>query len=1160
VFHIEVADNNQVDLGALSLVIVEPEERVIFNGENIFDRTVITGSGQHYVINFRLDFEPLPEILYRMVLTVADTGGNTITDEFTVTFLRNLPAFNRSVSVYDYDLGRSGIVEDLNFNASGLAKFRVKITETVDELETIDYDGLTNEQFDGDELDPDFWRTISTTYNIVQASSVLTMSGTRIGLSGVWGAPAEIQSIWPIGYSFDASVDIKLQNLVETTGAMAFLAIEDGASRIEVQKFYKEIAHHVDDALAVDENGNIGQSVIVGESAELFINNVLRPDIDVSGLTSGDAGQIDTDTIFPKQIDTIPNLKQRVNLNGVIDELVLDNDFARVFKVHEESSIEISASKATLTYILDQNQGLGQVARLSVTGPVIDLSRQQVASLNLYTATGEYAVAEVNDQWTTTALLPLGTYKYKYWVDGEEIPDPNNLDRGTDAVGEYSILELEAATQVTFVLNVKAEEVSVVGDFNQYDPLAHPMTVGTNLSAVSQMFSFGNSAYINDHRDFHKVEIVFDRPTTISHVLFETGVTQEDLQRVRILLDDIPIHKSDWTVTSEDAMRTEFFDNSTDVFVSADDGLFKWEPNEDIAQQRYSKFTLVTRLENGVNFTRQHEYLEIRAGLDVSDLVADYDILNQRTSIFSVIRSTTVDAQGDFAISDVALEEGENTLTLFASDDESTVEGETAVVDVSQPKSIIRRLDQSGFTTGKLESVFGASRNLTKPHSVVLSIVDDSSLNPSHIPDEGESTEPIEYQLSTQDDFILGQILRPVYDARLFGGILGIDVPVGSTTTIDIEKTFDLLGEDKVRVEQQTYSIIGARFFHTFLSYPAIIVDIEELPTYYHITIDREFIPPTIVEPGLYGYGIEDMPFGWVIELTNRIELITDYVIHPDGQVDCINESGLATGEVQIEYRTTGVFVSTASEDMTSIPTTPNDLVRIVIEPIDNRITLSEFHHMDITFFGDSDTVFMPTQVQFRINDIYEYAHDRPRLVEEVTADDGVPDRLMLFEAFKGDMFGLTQFPSEYNEEDNPTIDKIEMEFVSPSTELKISNLRVVGVSVARNTVMRVVVNDREVFTLDESINPGRFDQFKISAERDAFEVFFNDVSYYRRSLTFDLPKVSLGVRAHQNGDTVTAVFDNFQATRYFDRNPIILRLKGRYLRTEATLVDDEVN
>jgi 1,4-alpha-glucan branching enzyme len=105
---------------------------------------------------------------------------------------------------------------------------------------------------------------------------------------------------------------------------------------------------------------------------------------------------------------------------------------------------------------------------------------------NHWNASSDALTKQKDGSWRAVKKLPVGKYNYKFVVDGNWLPDPDNTAASDDGYGgRNSVIEISAATLppgsatraikagVEFVYDGAAAGVSVSGSFNSWNQSSH---------------------------------------------------------------------------------------------------------------------------------------------------------------------------------------------------------------------------------------------------------------------------------------------------------------------------------------------------------------------------------------------------------------------------------------------------------------------------------------------------------------------------------------------------------------------------------------------------------------------------------------------------------------------------------------------------------------
>jgi len=647
-------------------------------------------------------------------------------------------------ATYQYDFGRSGVTTALRFDNVGPIRFRVKSANTPEALVKASYPGTVVDLFSGNVIDTVKYNVTPNVYSVAQNGGI-NMTGTQSG-SGVFMNPARMSLNVPLSDSYSIRTSMRFQagDQLINSGGLSFLELNDGTNSIQVQKYVSQIRTKIVDtaghSLGRDVDSN---DTILGEPVDVYINNVFMGD--TLELTDGIFGSIKDQVSEPTVIDEFNGLKTITELTNFFGRTSLPEDYIRILGIRADYSLTgiLSDLQRDLFYRPKRINGY-YTLRTPIVGSKADLFANKIISYNL--ESGQYVYAEENDIWTTTLLVPAGVHYYRFIVDGQPLVDSANPIVVELAIGQCSLLTVESTQFVEFVYNGPANSVSVAGTFNGFG--SSKMVVGFDPSEILKV-NFEDKVYCNKHPDWHKLEIEFDQPIPITGIRFLTGVPFENKQRVRILLDDNPITKDEWELSStpesavlpgvslcatysnllegdyQEPCRSHFV-NNVDIITASEDGWIEWQftnsPIHDREMKKYKKFALLTRLENGAIYHRAHRGLEITLPDTDVTRTTDY-IISDNEVPFRSTRQTEVEVNGNWSIPQVVLGSGVNVLTPIQINGE-TINGEPISVSQTTLQSFIEQIDQSGISLNNVEIACTRAQTLSHPIISVVEVLD----------------------------------------------------------------------------------------------------------------------------------------------------------------------------------------------------------------------------------------------------------------------------------------------------------------------------------------------------------------------------------------------------------------------------------------------------
>ena len=588
-------------------------------------------------------------------------------------------------------------------------------------------------------------------YSVTQSNGLM-MTGPQVG-SGLFTNPARMTLNIPLSdtYSIKSYARLLVGDPIYHTGSFTFLELDDGINNIQVQKYLAQIRTHIVDKSGQDLGRDVDNNdIVLGETTDIEINDVHTEYTDI--LTDGLYGRINDQIVSPTVVDEfkypdnpLKNVKELTNFFG---RTPLGEDYIRILGIRADYS---------LTGILaDMQRGLfyrpyrinGYYAlRVPLVDSEVDLFANKITSYNL--VSGKYTYAEVNDVWATTILIPAGIHYYRFLVDGIVQLDSANPNSIQIATGAYSVIAVESTQFVDFVYRGKAGKVFLVGSFNSFSETANPLAVGFDPSEVLKI-NLGNT-YFNDHSDWHKIEVEFENPVPIVGIRFLSDVPFAHKQRVKVLLDDIPITREEWEIgcspegvlppgvsecaTYSNMLASNFegecksyFINGTDTVTASEDGWVEWrfimsQPVNDRFPNYCKKFAFLTRLENGAIFNRSHRGLEISVPTNFVARVTDY-LISDNELEFRTTRQTEVGLNGTWNIPQVVLQNGINAITPIQMLGNTSVSGDSIVITRNTLYSFIEQIDQSGVSLNNVEIAYTRAAGLTQELESIIEVQD----------------------------------------------------------------------------------------------------------------------------------------------------------------------------------------------------------------------------------------------------------------------------------------------------------------------------------------------------------------------------------------------------------------------------------------------------
>jgi len=660
----------------------------------------------------------------------------------------SIPGGTFGKATYQYDFGRIGDINIFRFTGNSLLKFRIKSANTVENLDSMQFPGTDIDVFPGTTFDIVKYTATPNAYNVQQNYSLL-FTGTQIAGPGVFENPAEVvlNALLTGTYSVKASPRLIIGDPLHNSGALSFLRLSDGTNTVEVQKYQAQIRTQM-----VDADGNMlgrdvdNNDIVLGEPTDISVDNVLVDTTSV--LTDGTYGSIKDQITDPEVIEEFFGLKDVIELTNFFGQTSLDKDCVRILGIRADYSLTgiLADMQRGLFYRPIRANGYYSL-RVPVIGPRADIFANKVTSYNL--VSGQYKYAEVNDVWTTKILVPAGIHYYRFIADGVAHIDTANPHTATIAVGECSVISVTSTQYVEFIYQGKASQVFVSGSFNGFSSTSNSMEVGPDSSNV---LSIGlGQTYANSHSDWHKIDVEFKQPIPITGVRFLTDVPYAHKQRVRIMLDDIPITKDEWEVicsSEEPALpgvsecaaysnilasnytgecRSHFI-NNTDVITASEDSWVEWnfianQPINNRAPYYCKKLSFLTRLENGAIYNRSHRGFELMVPIDFVTRATDYLISDNEVE-FRATRQTEVGLNNIWNIPQAVLQNGINIITPVQVFENNVTYGDPISITRNSLYSFIEQIDKSGLSLNNVEIACTLATNLSQELSVVSGVLD----------------------------------------------------------------------------------------------------------------------------------------------------------------------------------------------------------------------------------------------------------------------------------------------------------------------------------------------------------------------------------------------------------------------------------------------------
>jgi len=410
--------------------------------------------------------------------------------------------------------------------------------------------------------------------------------------------------------------------------------------------------------------------------------------------------------------------------------------------------------------------------------------------------------------------------------------------------------------------------------------------------------------------------------------------------------------------------------------------------------------------------------------------------------------------------------------------------------------------------------------------------------------DTGESLDPVSYIIRDVGDAYIAQTLVPVYEGSAFGQITEANVS-GNMAKVRITKAFGfygtgtaIVGTDAypiVDVDGEQYPITGAKFDYPLLTVPVEVIDIIDEGTDYLLTLDTPL--PRF-----------DSTFGFEMLFSRRRDWVTDYRITKGGRVEFLDESGLASGNVRVTYMTPQSIYSIPSSEFKQIVATPGSTVKLIVQPTNNRILLSDLANVCVRFFHSLVNVNYagPSSVKVTVNSTHSTI-----ITSYAVVDKNSRAEVRTFCASSQDLFpgGL---PDTYGPS-NPVLDNVEIEFITNANITYTDELEVIAKSSIVGSNCRILINGVEQFISSDPVS-SHFDTHEIRVQDGHVDVTYNDKLVHSEDMSLGSATASFGAGSRMEGDSLNAAFKDFTTIQYIDSTPTSLSLTGRYIEVETNL------
>lgn len=713
-----------------------------------------------------------------------------------------------------------------------------------------------------------------------------------------------------------------------------------------------------------------------------------------------------------------------------------------------------------------------------------------------------------------------------------KVLNPLGVILGEDASGLVANLIVNERKQINFTyFSSTATKVSIIGSFT--------LSLVEQLDAVNIEKAFDGdlaTKYTNAFPGFHKAAVSIEDPIIVDRVRFYTNVEEDAYQRVRLLLDDQPVAKSNYVVRDSFNNPVPYLSN-IDVYADKNDGFIEWKYNQ-IANnkntKRYHSIGIQTRFDTFKQAQREHVDVEVFTIPNAPLLITDY---------FAPLSGKTLyrNNKTGFASvgNDIRVEYGSPKYLASTLQEIYSVFEEGILDNFLQTKIVVQGPDAN--------SVYVENPNLFKVGEQVISNDGFSSITSTiiDIPQDASGLIIFSSPVHTQGFLVKSYIVEKKlnnYEATLevpkfttaYVGLIKNIVPGVGVTTLVFEDLFNQDISNFVRAKL-TYPLLvkPSKILNSWKSQEQSGPVIENL---LNITIDQEL---PYIHPEL----------GAVVEVFNSTKRVVDYIIENDGYVTCLNQSELCLGKnVEINY---GAVISPyqAPEQMLCLD---GYSMEIIIEPSLFKLTLKEVNLVNINFFNGVESQ-APTSLIFTINDAYSITQTLTNSVAIEGYDLGFYDpsypetgQILEFSAQISDIM-----PDAYLDD---LFTSLKISF-SGQSKYCIGEIKAVADSTIVNSRCRVVLDEQELFLSDLPVSNSIFSHYEIQIDRGSLIIFFNQTCIIRRPLLFTDPKFQFGGGGKVLDDLVTANFKNIRIDQYFDKSPAKIQQVGRFIEIEGTVV-----
>lgn len=410
-------------------------------------------------------------------------------------------------------------------------------------------------------------------------------------------------------------------------------------------------------------------------------------------------------------------------------------------------------------------------------------------------------------------------------------------------------------------------------------------------------------------------------------------------------------------------------------------------------------------------------------------------------------------------------------------------------------------------------------------------------------PSVDELGQPITYEVEQVQSYA-AKVEWPIYEGFALGRILEYAVD-GNLKKHRISKAFDLYDSDTAVVRGGYYEVLdtdgaqfpidGAVFEYPLCPASSKILTLVEEPNAYLITIDHDI-------------DRFDAIFGYEILFSRRRANVTDYYITDAGRVEFWDESGVASGNVRVTYKTPALVESFPDSEFKVIVANLGDVVTLTVYPVDNRILLSDLCSVTVRFFhsAEDSSALAPAYVRAIINDTYIANSANFSIVESNARAEIREFTITNVQLFPNGI------PVTLSGE-NVVLDKVVFEFTVSSENTYVDQIQVIACSTVISSNCRIVVNGEEKYFGSSPVTT-TYDNYEIQVQDGIVDFLAGGRYVHTEYLDLDGAQLTLGAGGRVNNDVVRATFKNLTTIEYIDQPSTVLDLVGRCTEIEATV------